>query len=123
MLPVEDRKTLEEKYNENQTQNKHQSETEKVNVFFLFLLCFCTQYVMLIPFTKHVSLHGKYCVKTCQVSLGVADNMHPLSWGGWHKKKRSVFPQYSSRHAFEKFNFFPCFSNDNNKINYGGRRG
>ena len=44
------------------------------------------QYVMLPPVTEHVSLHSKSLCKNIARASGVANNMHPLSWGGTNGK-------------------------------------
>ena len=45
------------------------------------------QYVMLPPVTEHVSLHSKsLCKNIARASGGVANNMHPLSWGAQTEK-------------------------------------
>ena len=40
------------------------------------------QYVMQPPVTEHVSYIVNHYVKIWVVRLGIANNMHPLSWGG-----------------------------------------
>ena len=50
------------------------------------------QYVMLPPVTEHVSLHSKSLCKNI-ARLGVANNMHPVSWGGTNGKDPTSPPQ------------------------------
>ena len=49
-----------------------------------------TPTVCLLPQLQHVSLHGKSVLKYGTCVGGYANNMHPLSLGGGHKRIRSV---------------------------------
>ena len=49
------------------------------------------QYVKLPPIREHVLLHSKSLCKDMASASGGANNMHPLSWGGGHKRKRDLF--------------------------------
>ena len=46
---------------------------------------------MLPPVTEHVSLHSKSYVKIFHVRMGVANNMHPLNWGGGAQTEKIQF--------------------------------
>ena len=42
-----------------------------------------------LPVTEHVPLHSKSLCKIIARVAGGANNLHPQSWGGGHKRKRS----------------------------------
>ena len=48
------------------------------------------------PVTEHVKLQSKQLCKKWHVRLGVANNMHPLTWGWGNKRKRSKISTTSS---------------------------
>ena len=54
---------------------------------WIFSVC-APQYVMLPQLQSTFHYIVNHYVKILHVHLGVANNMHPLSWGG-HKRKRS----------------------------------
>ena len=54
-----------------------------------FRLCPLPQYVMQPPVTERVPLHKKSLSKNIGHAPGDANNMHPLTWGGWAKTEKS----------------------------------